>query len=205
MANNFRLNRKEFDKALREEAFYSKRDNATICNTHAYYISRGCARNTPKSTKAKIRSDLMMDGRLGAALLYLIVNSGRHPGLYGDAMAEAAKKELASRKRALLAAGWVPSIKRLEPYAEKIGGGIRGVSDEIGSKAKGYAIPARDGWKPKATIVNENQAAWDTRDNAVRIAGPVLQSEFDKEEAKMAKYIERKQREAARKAGIRIG
>lgn len=198
----FKINQREFDRAIRQERQFSKRDNPTICNTHSFYIVRDCARNTPKATRTKINKDLMMDGRLGVALLYLIVNSGRHPGYFGQQMAAAAKAERDSRKVATLAGGWVPAIKRFEPLADKVGGGSRGIPNI--KNAKGYAKPATDGFRVKAMFGNENSAAWDTRDSAMLIAGPVLQDAFDREGAKMLKYIERKYKESARKAGIRV-
>ncbi len=120
-------------------------------------------------------------------------------------MAKAVAVVLASRlrSRAFLKSGWLWAVKKLEPYAEKIRarGPIRGTK-AIGA-AKGDAVPASQGWRVVAKIINTVTAAWDNREGAGTVATPALQRAIDFESKSMLDYIERKLRDGARRAGIR--
>lgn len=207
----FRVDRREFDKTLKEYRQYSKRDVATICNTKAFYIARRATVETQKSKKSKIRADLLQEGRLPAPIAALIVNAKRGAaglkGLFGKKMRAAVNELIKARRVATLAAGWIPAIKAFEPLAEKRGAPRQAAQAKLtgdGSK-KGYGRPAKEGWFSKAILANLMTAKWDTRDGAESVATPALQRAFDAEEASMKAYIERKLNEGAKKAGIRTG
>jgi len=205
----FRINRREFDKTLKVYREYSKRDVATICNTKASYIARRATVETEKATKSKIRADLLQEGRLPAPIGALIVQARRAAsgleGLFGSAMRKAVNELIKARRVASLASGWIQSIKDFEPFAEKRGAPRKAPQAKQVGQAKGYGRPAKEGWVSKAVLANLMTAKWDTRESAGLIATPALQRAFDAEEASMKQYIERKQREAAQKAGIRLG
>lgn len=204
----YRIDRREFDKTLKVYREYSKRDNATICNTKGFYIQRRATVEVQKATKAQIRADLLTEGRLPAPIAALIVNARLAaeglPGKFGKVMRKAVNALIKSRKVASMAAGFIPGIKALEPYAEKIGA-PRQARVAVTGRPRGSGTPAKEGWKCVARFVNEMQAKWDTREGAAAVATPALQAAFDAEEASMKAYIERKQTAAAKKAGIRTG
>lgn len=207
----FRIDRREFDKTLKEYRQFSKRDAATICNTKGFYIARRATVETEKAKKSKIRADLMTEGRLPAPIAALIVNARRGAeglqGLFGAAMRKAVNELIKARKVATLAAGWIPAIKAFEPLAEKRGAPRQAPQAKIEGQAgkKGYGTPAKEGWRPKAILANLIGAKWDTAGTAEGVATPALQRAFDAEERSMKDYIERKLKESAKKAGIRTG
>jgi hypothetical protein len=198
---------REFTATLRKYAEYSKRDTATIVNTKAFYIARRATVETPTAEASKI---LEFIGRDGGAIIGKIINKRRgargEKGLYGKDMTKAIDVVRAARlrSRAFIKSGWLWAVKALEPFAEKIGGGPRvdRKAKRIGV-AKGSAKPATQGWRVRAQIVNTVTAAWDKQEGAAKIAEPALQRAFDAENQSMKDYIERKQRKAAKEAGIK--
>jgi hypothetical protein len=207
----FRIDRREFDKTLKEYRQYSKRDMATICNTKAFYIARRATVETQKSKKSQIRADLMAGSRVApeAPLAALIVQARRAAaglrGLFGKKMREAVRELIKNRRVASLASGWIPAIKAFEPLAEKRGAPRQASQAKQVGKPKGYGRPAKEGWFSKAILANLMTAKWDTAGTAEGVATPALQRAFDAEEASMKGYIERKMKESAQKAGIKTG
>ncbi len=205
----YKVDKTEFTRTLKVYVPLCKKTHAEICNSKALFVARGALRETKKSTKAEIKADLMApsDRDPSAPIAALIVNAMRKAagliGLYGTDMKQAVAALIKNRKVASLASGWIWSIKELTPIADTRGAPPLDRKPKAVGRPKGYAVPAKDGWSPKATIVNTMAAKWDTRDGAVDVAGPALQRAFDNEEASMRQYIERKQREAADKAKIK--
>lgn len=198
---------RDFTATLRRYAQYSKRDIPTIINTKAFYIARRATVETPAVDASKIREFI---GKDGGEIIGKIINKRRgsrgEKGLYGKAMTKAIAVVRAARlrSRAFIKSGWLWAVKDLEPYAEKIGGGPRvdRKAKRIGA-AKGSAKPATQGWSVRAQIVNTVTAKWDKEEGAAKIAEPALQRAFDAETQSMKEYIERKQRKAAKEAGIK--
>lgn len=203
----FKLNTKEFDRTLREYAKYSKRDVPVIVNTKAYYIARRAVAETPMADKKEIQDFIRRDSGKVAGMIINKRRGGRgEKGLYGKEMAKSVAAMLAFRirARAFIKSGWLWAVKKLAPHAEKIGGPSlgRGKPKEAG-KPKGGATPATSGWKCVAKILNTVTAAWDNRSGAGDVAQPALERAFEFERKSMLAYMERKQRNAARSAGIR--
>lgn len=169
------------------------------------------ARRVRISKKGKVSYGSWITQKHKAPLAALIINArrGRHgeKGLSGPMMAEAVAALLAIRLKsvAFLKSGWLPAIKRLEPYAERIGGRAprQDRTAAVVGQEKGGAKPAKEsGWESRAIIEN---LAGENRDNkgALLVYGlPALQRAFDAEEASMREYIERKMLEATKAAGI---
>ncbi len=208
MANpiKFRIDRREFDATLRRYALYSKRDIPTICNTKAFYIARRATVETPAVSAQEIRAFTKQEG---GKIIGMIINARRgkrgEKGLYGQAMTQAIALVKAARlkSRAFLKSGWLWAIKKLEPLAEKRGvPRVDRTAKKIG-QAKGDAIPATQGWRVSAKILNTVTAAWDKREGAGKIAEPALQRAFDAETQSMKDYMERKLNQSAKDAGIR--
>lgn len=199
---------REFNRTLRRYREFSKRDPDTIVNTKAFYILRRATIETPKATKAKIKSDLMTTGRAGAPIAALIVNARRKaeglPGLSGDKMKKAMAALIRMRRIATLKSGWLWAIKDIEPFAEKRGAPRVDRSAKAVGQRKGFGFPSKNSfWKAKAVFINRGGAAWDTRDTGSKIASAALQRAFDFEVQSMKAYIERKLRETADRAGIK--
>ncbi len=203
----FRVNTREFTATLRRYREFSRRDPETICNTKAFYIARRATVLTPKASGARIRKFVRAER---GAILGKIINRRRGAselkGLWGKAMAEAVALVLAARLRsaAFLKSGWLPAIRRLEPYAERTGGRpprMERATHQYGAP-KGEAKPARPGWMARAIIANMAQARWD-KGGALKLLTKSLQAAFDFEARSMKEYIERKLRQTARRAGIK--
>ena len=161
---------------------------------------------TPAVSAAEIRKFIGQDG---GAIIGKIINKRRgargEKGLYGKDMTKAIAVVNAARlkSRAFLKSGWLWAIKTLEPLAEKRGVPRVDRSAKRIGQAKGSAIPARQGWRVVSKIINTVTSAWDKREGADKIAEPALQRAFNAETQSTKEYIERKQRESARAAGIR--
>ncbi len=113
-----------------------------------------------------------------------------------------------SRQRsiAFLRSGWIPAIKTLEPLAEKIGGRVprEGYTIDVKGKVGRAVIAVKSVWKTSAQIINNAMAKHTSNEPlATKLAVDGLQKAFNFEERSMKEYIERKQLEAAKKAGIK--
>jgi hypothetical protein len=225
MANpiKFKVDDREFTATLRKYTQYSNRDIPTICNTKAFYIARRAVRETPmvkaSQVRKQIRDLVVQKGRgvklkmsakhKGVPIAALIVNKRQgkigKPGFYGAEMTKAIEKLISGRIKgiAFLKSGWLWAIKALEPYAEKIGAPRTDNRAKAFGKPKGSGTPAKQGWRVAAKILNSVTAKWDKRDLAATKAEPALQRAFDAETQSMKVYIEKKQRQAAKRAGIR--
>ena len=203
-AVSIRFDHREFDRTLREYTNYSKRDIPTIVNTKAFYIARRATIETPAVSASEIRSFTKDQEVMGK-----IINKRRgargEKGLYGKEMSKmvATVKAARLRSRAFLKSGWIWAIKKLEPFAEKIGAPRQDRAAKAIGKAKGDGIPARGGWSVVSKLINTVTAAWDKREGAAKYAVPALKRAFDFETASMLKYIERKLTASAKKAGIK--
>lgn len=208
-AVSFKINTREFDRTLREYANYSKRDVQTIVNTKAFYIARRAVAETPMADGKDIRDFIRSDS---GAIAGKMINARRakrgEKGLYGKAMAKEVAAMLAKRlrARAFIKSGWLWAVKKLEPYAEKVGRKPsigRGKPQAVG-KPKGSAEPATSGgWRCRSKIINTVTAAWDTRQEVAKVAEPALQRAFDYERQSMLQYIENKLRKSAQSLGIK--
>ena len=110
----------------------------------------------------------------------------------GMTRAKQVKMELAARSRArtLTAAGWFPAVIALggTPRLNKTvrGSHLGSVKQELGGKS------------PSVTLTNAQPGAEHTDDKA----NGAIQRALDAEVADITKYLDRKQEEAARKAGL---
>ena len=230
-AVSFRVNTTEFDATMRRYREISKRDPKKICDTKAFFIARRATIETPKADKGVIKTQL---GRLiikkrqvvamslrtvkrfsrfglevAAPLVALIINKrrGKGRGLYGAAMTEAIRALIAGRLRsiAFLKSGWLPAIRVLIGLADTRGAPRQDKTPVQVGQAKGYATPARSDWRAKTTIVNAADARHDNREALIKYGEPALQRAFDAETASMLGYMEKKLRESAAQAGVRVG
>lgn len=207
MSNFTRLNTKEFERTLKSYMRLSKRDFVSAINTKAYYIARRAVVETPAVKPEEIREFIKRDD---GAIIGKIINARRgkrgEKGLYGKEMAQmvATVRAARLRSRAFIKSGWLWAVKTLAPHAEKIGQPrITGPKAKTIGRAKGSAVPARNGWKITAKIINTVTAAWDKREGAAKYAVPALQRAFDFETKSMKDYIARKLTQRAKKEGIR--
>ncbi len=202
----FKVDMREFTSTLRKYTLLSKRDVPTICNTKAFYIARRATVETPAVTAQEIRKFI---GQNGGETIGKIINKRRgargEKGLYGQDMTKAIALVRAARlrSRAFLKSGWLWAVKILEPLAERRGiPKVDRAAKKMG-KAKGTAIPATQGWRVASKIINTVTAAWDNEEGAAKYAEPALQRAFNAETQSMKDYIERKQHETAKSAGVR--
>jgi hypothetical protein len=235
-----RVNHREFDATIKRYSEFSRRDLSVIVNTKAFYIARRAVIETPKADKQQVAAELRGQrtknvtskrGKVRAVnytLAQLIVMARR--ALKGESTAKKdikadVKSFIASRLRsiAFLKSGWLPAIKRLEPLAEKIGGGggPRPTKSNTGTqygRAKGAATPAVAGFKPKASILNDalprphgrgllgkiiSRIHNPDRAKALAKVQPALQKAFDAETQSMKDYIAKKLKKSAQQSGIK--
>lgn len=218
-----KLDTREFDTTLRRYSEVTLKSIPTILNTKAWRIATAAMRNTPKADRAEIERDLgkvMLGKRIKggrgkrefslklqsadayhAPLAALLVNKGRHPGLFGTAMQEAIRTFIGKRNSsiAFLKSGWIPAIRALWPLAEK-----KDFSTLRVAKTRrdwGSVKTAKPGWNSEVIIENFANSPKDKK-GALQIYGfPALQKAFNDEAISMKKYIERKLAENARKVG----
>lgn len=206
MSVGFKIDRREFDATIRKYAQYNRRDIPTIVNSKAYRVAIRCISETPKVSAEEIREFINQDG---GKIIGEIINKQRgargEKGLYGQAMKKAIAMVRASRlrSRAFLKSGWVWAVKDLAAVAEKRGSPRMDRSAKAIGQAKGKGIPASQGWRVVARIINTVTAKWDRREGAEKVAVPAAQRSFDAESADMDKYIESHFHDSARKAGIK--
>ena len=228
-AVSFRVNLTEFDSTLRRYREISKRDPKKICDTKGFFIARRAVIETQKADGAKIKGELGRGivkkhqqvgmslrtvkrfSRFGlqvdVPLAALIINKrrGKGRGLYGAEMTEAIRSMLAARMRsiAFLKSGWLPAIRALVGLADTRGAPRQESGPAQVGKAKGYAVPASEGWKARTTIVNMADAKHSNQQALIKYGEPALQRAFDSETKSMLDYMERKLRESAKTAGVK--
>ncbi len=125
-------------------------------------------------------------------------------GLYGREMRDAIKFLIGIRKRSIgfIASGWLGAIKRLAPYADKIGGADSGTDATIKRLGayKGTATPAKEGKVMVCTIINNALAKHDKHNSLARHGGKGLELAFAHETASMIEYLRKKMKPDAANA-----
>ncbi len=148
---------------------------------------------------------LIINARLGAGKSFRGV-SGR--GLWGREMRDAIKYLIGTRKRSIgfIASGWLGAIKRLAPYADKIGGADSGTDETIKRLGayKGGATPAKEGKVMIATIINNALAKHDKHNSLARHGGKGLELAFAHETKSMLTYLANKMKPDTDKANRRL-
>ncbi len=229
-AINLKMDRREFDRTLKEYVQLNKRDNKSLMDTKGYRIALKAQAATPKADAAKIDAEL---GVIGFSVRQ--VTRGKNKGKFrkGKAVfsqsslaekilrarfakagkAQPTKEEMndlalkfrASRARsiAFLKSGWLRAIKTLAPLANKSGAGRVDRSAKQYGQDKGYATPAKEGNRATTTIANLAGSNKENKGALHRYGGPALQTAFNQETADMKVYIEKKYRQSARQLGIK--
>jgi len=226
----FRVNMGEFTATLNRYKELSKRDPKKICDTKAFFIARRAVIETPKADAVRIKGELgrviskkkqavamslrtvKRFSRWGlevqVPLAALIINKrlGKGRGLYGAAMTEAIRSLLAARMRsiAFIKSGWLAAIRTLVGLADTRGAPRQQSGPVQVGASKGFATPAQDSWRAKTTIGNTASAKHDSQAALIKYGEPALQRAFDAETASMKDYMERKLKETAKAAGVRV-
>lgn len=163
----------EFQTALRNYLVICKRTVAEILNRKLFYIAKRAFAYTPRAKREAVEQILGVSGyklskskktgtlKRGAAILsagapiFRIINAARgragEKGLYGAAMAQAARKKVTSRLRAIgsLQAGWLGPIKTLARAAKDF---FSATGSLPRVKGQGEAEPAKEGFSPEASL-----------------------------------------------------
>ncbi len=157
-----------------------------------------------RSSEAPLAA-LIINKRLGDGKTFR-GHSGK--GLYGRDMRDAIKYLVGIRKRSVgfIASGWLGAIKRLAPYADKIGGADSGTDATIKRLGayKGGATPAKEGKVMVATIINNALAKHDKHNSLARHGGQGLQLAFDHETKSILTYLANKMKPDTDKANRRL-
>lgn len=199
-----------FNKAFSEYVKFNKRSMSEIVNTKALFIARGAVALTGASSKEQISDDLLKGSKVmpSAPVAAIIINTNRgkagQPGLNGQRMATEVNKFVRMKQatRNFLRSGWIPAIKKLNPFvtskkgAPKMPSGVRSKG-----KDKGGAITApREGtWNATATIWNAVFGNNKTKGKATQLIQEGLQKSVDKETASMNQYVSNKLEEGITK------
>jgi hypothetical protein len=156
---------KEFDKAMQEYIKNSKRSLTEIVNKKAYFIARNAVNTTQTTPKPEIRRSLMVSSRKDPrAPLVALLDSARRKrdglkGVTGQQKTNSIEKfiKLRERTRNFLRAGWIATIKAIEPFVQNKGGAPKyDRTVKIKGRPKGGAkgAPLYGSWSPSAVIWN---------------------------------------------------
>lgn len=214
MPSHNKLEWREFNETLKKyRELHKRRTTIELTNKKALFIARGAIRETFRPTKETIEESLFAMGNTAdAPIAALIINKrrgvNRQPGLSGDFMRVAIDTLVKIRKsaRTFLAAGWIPSVKKLGSLV----GNKRGIppNDPDANRIKnpkGSVMPARNvGFKTIATIINSASAKKTNSQDALdkhAVAG--LQKAIDKERQSMVDNIKEEMLKAAKECGIK--
>lgn len=224
-----RLNTKAWDRVFPQYMKRTKRDLATVLNTKGFYIARRATVETPATPKSEIqalaepRQKTVFSKRgkprvIRTTAAALIINARRaeagEPTLKNVEAKQAGAKMVKARLRArgFLKSGWIPSIKKLEPVADRRGIPRMDNSGKQVGKPKGFAVPARENWRTTCLIQNDALPSsrgffkglfGGKRSGALKIAGPALQRAFDFETRSMMDFLARKMTTTAKSLGIK--
>lgn len=205
-----RVDQSGFLSTMRQYASLTPRMIPEILNTKMTYIIKGAYQETPKGDKSKIMADLGASIRSSTVdkkgkvrnrynytprpLVYGLINAQRKkqgkPPITGSEMAAEQRKFVSRRLRAVgsLKSGWVKPLLAFARASKE----SANIQERVGVKAKGEFSLAKPAWRAEATAIYNltikkgNQQIIDPRLEAA------LQKAFDKEEASMKEYIERK-------------
>ena len=203
---------KDFDIKLKEYMKYTKRTVPKIISTKLYYIARNATLTTVKTPTARVRMELLLPSRVNAdvPLAAILVQKKRkqegNKGLHGDKMRVAVDKFIRGREKctAFLRSGWIPAIKKLALFADKVGQpAMDSKVKPLGAVKGGAEIPLeRDNWVAEGEIWNSVYGGDKKNNNPDRIEKLLtegLQEAIKMETASMEVYIKRKMDELAAK------
>jgi hypothetical protein len=197
VAVNIQIDTKEFNSALRDYIKVSRRSIAEIVNKRAVNIAFKAIRHTPKALKSKINRELKAKSKLNpkAPLGAILVNKGRKPGLYGEAMTSEieALKQRRARTIGFIKSGWLGAVKDLQPHAKVF---RRPPRVNVQGPPKGYGKPARSGLNPTAEIVNQVAGA-------VKIGASALQRAINEDAIDMRDFTAKRMQQDANKYNAR--
>jgi hypothetical protein len=210
------LDTRQFEKKMNEYLQYTKRGVSEALNQKAYFIARNAVGTTKAATKEEIESDLRAASKKypRAPSAAILVNRERGmkglPGLCGAKMIRAVERFIRKRQahRNFLRSGWIPAIKKLEPLVEQKRGPSLASTVSSGRSALGPGKAYYGGVSPAKVSISPVVAIWNsinTKTNLAKVKNFLiegLRKAIDMEIASMDVYIERKLKEAARKAGI---
>lgn len=217
MANETKLDVREFQRALVEYIPTTKKSLAQICNERALNIAARAIPPTPKAEKQKIealgvvgytvlskkgtrlkraKAILSVGGRMRDIYVARMIKRGENPkDLTAKEIADRVKRALGARLRSIgfIKSGWLPAMKRLGIAAGKQAKlRILGDSKTVG-RDKGYAIEAKPGFTPSATIVNMAGSLTDDNGHAlVKFGAPALQQAVNAEARELLEHTARK-------------
>ncbi len=201
-------NQEAFNVVLERYVDVTRKDMVTVLNTKGYFIARKALWFTRKTEKPELDKLRTARTRSGGLLVGAMISKrlGKGAGLYGWEMAQAVDKLLESRQRAtaFMKSGWLTAIRGLDPKAENKSEAspIDRGAKQIG-QPKGSFSPALE-TRLVVELVNTAQAKSDRRDalNTIGLAG--LNFAFDDETASMTAYIDRKLKQRAEEANIKL-
>lgn len=224
----FRIDTREFDRTMRQYMEHSKRDWAQIFNTSGFFVARRATVDTKqadpreirslreravigtgrrfrkgKATKVTVRDDLSTTR--AARILQAERRATGQPSISRVDLPQAVKRFIAARLRSIayIRSGWIPAIKRLEPFADVRGRPRMDSRAKQYGRPKGGAKPARNLWRTTCQIFN---SAWTRKsgDEGLRKVGQAgLQAAFNHELRSKREYIARKLLDRAKRLGIR--
>ena len=229
----FRIDDREFRRTLGRYLEENRRDRAKLINEKAWRIARAAAKYTRRASYQKIadyfglqlkrvskgrRAGSLTMGRKakfsdntgqGISLAELVVitrlRKKGHVALDREDIRARAQRMLGGIARSIgwLAAGWIPSIKRLGAVIGKNSLYLdKQLKNFSGNRKLGYAIPAVNSSKTVAVIVNQSGVTEENKRALLQFGTPALSRAFAEQTADMRDYIERKMKAAARRTGI---
>lgn len=205
VSGHVRVDTREFSRTLKKYMSVSKRSLAEAINQKGFSVSINAVRFTRRADKKQIAHTLrQVANERGAPLAALIINNGAKKGsaskpwYYGADMAEAIKKLIEKRQRAVnfLRAGWLPAVT---VFASAIGKTPTKNAVKFIQRygIHGGATKARPGIKVFAELWNMAFNHKTGTENGMQFAEKGLAFAMAKEAASMKRHIEKELRKDA--------
>ena len=193
---DFKLDTREFQKALNEYYKQTEKDLSYVINRSALNVALKAAAATTPAERSSIT------GLVNQAWWPRYVAkrlAKKNKGKFTKAQARTESRKIIQariRTTGWLKAGWIPAIRVLSALklrASGIGSAMRGAG-KIKSP-RGEVRPARDGFNPTAVIANASA----TNQKALGRVTAALQSAFNLAAADMMKYLKERGQQTANK------
>jgi len=186
-----------FDRTMLKYIKVAKRTLPEVLNTKGYWVARNAIRLTHKASKDKIRYFTDNWKRSSSTIIKMFKLQGKKfkPKTYQTKL-----KKFRTRSIGYLRSGWIPALRALGGWAKQ-SRTYKGV--RMKGRQKGKVKMAKKTWSSHCTITSMVGHSRHQAKAAKKYVKPALQKAMNREAQEMAKYILKKYKEAAKKAGIK--
>ena len=187
-----------FDRTMLKYMKASKKSAREALNTKAYWIAYNAIKFTKVANKQEILSYTKNWNRVGPTIIKAFKLDRSKAFSKAKMMTKFSK--FRTRSIGYLRSGWLQTLRAAGGWAKqkKTFKGVR-----MKGRKKGWCKLARDAWDLKVSFSNTTGHDKKQQQAAKKFIKPALQKAINKEAQSMAKYILKKNAEAARRSGIK--